>query len=525
MTLFSKQIGFWVFVFILSAFNIKGQAESRQFGLQSQNGISNLKVHFIHQLNNGSYKMVASSRKQNYDSLQVHFITLNAAMEVTGSLSLMPEHRWGLLNEVQLLPDGYLIGFQIGTSSSTWKGTKAYITFDGQIKWSRGYDFRSSISNSILVDNEYFSVQYPQGGFSKEVFLMRESLLDQTHSSFVYTIEGEGSFRINSTLRAHDGSWYLAFEGDEAGLLIKIKESGLISWAYRIELNEGSRYIPAFLQETPEKNIQFVYTNNTGFNTGDRPTIIEIDTAGVLLWAKQYRIEGERMSSSALFSSGNELYLSMYRIASGNQDKGYLIRLDSLGNIQERFISEIKRSGFSYGGFRNFFATADKRFIALGQGDDQEALIQVVTRPTDVCRYSNTSTIEVGEELPQLTQASIIEAPYSYQITDSISFSIISGNSFEMVERCKSALAIEEEQPNKPVFLFPNPSSGSVSITGLTESCILSLYSISGSLVYQTMVQNQQEFSISALESGFYLWKIEAKNKSASGKLLMISSN
>ena len=83
---------------------------------------------------------------------------------------------------------------------------------------------------------------------------------------------------------------------------------------------------------------------------------------------------------------------------------------------------------------------------------------------------------------------------------------------------CNTTYINEKNKVNK--FIYPNPATQNIYISNLTETTILKIYDITGKLVLEASVSNNEELNISTLSKGVYQIKLEGKDWSEIRKLI-----
>ena len=79
----------------------------------------------------------------------------------------------------------------------------------------------------------------------------------------------------------------------------------------------------------------------------------------------------------------------------------------------------------------------------------------------------------------------------------------------------KQSLEIE------PITIFPNPTSGLISFSGIDTEIKCSIFSISGKKLFEQTVSNENKLDLSGLKKGLYFIEIQHRDSIQNFKVLL----
>jgi hypothetical protein len=73
---------------------------------------------------------------------------------------------------------------------------------------------------------------------------------------------------------------------------------------------------------------------------------------------------------------------------------------------------------------------------------------------------------------------------------------------------------------NKSIAIYPNPISDYVVFSGITDSTLVEIYTVSGSKIYQTTITTDSKIKLN-LASGIYLAKLSSETNTTLKKIIV----
>lgn len=141
-------------------------------------------------------------------------------------------------------------------------------------------------------------------------------------------------------------------------------------------------------------------------------------------------------------------------------------------------------------------------------GKSQDFAYDIITYDNSVYTYSTTGS-QGG-------------TPF-YICADSILFGNGYLNSMVLLKLTENpTLGIQENQLEHTIKLFPNPNNGTFTVILPKENCEISIYNISGKLVYKKMTQNTEYFNVDIqnFPNGIYILNLKSEKFNVTKKVI-----
>lgn len=296
------------------------------------------------------------------------------------------------------------------------------------------------------------------------------------------TQTSDGGYILTGGTHSNDGN-VVGQNGNGDCWIVKLDNNGDVSWqkalggsAYDFgqsveETNDGG-YIIAGYSESFDGDITAQHGNGDCW-------ILKFDNSGTLQWQK------------TLGSSGNDYAFSVKQLLNGN----YIM---------------IGYSEFNDGDVASNLGNFDCWLVNLdvfGSIQMQQSL--------------GGSGVDIGYSVQEIMPGNYVVAGYSESNDGNVTGNHGSGDSW-VIKINTSSVGIAEVSGYE-INVFPNPTSGSFSFSGINDECSIAIHDISGKIVSQKEVTGiDNSFDLSSHAKGLYFYTIRLVNgKSHQGKIIL----
>jgi hypothetical protein len=284
-------------------------------------------------------------------------------------------------------------------------------------------------------------------------------------------------------------------------LIIKVDSIGNVIWSY------------IFGNAIFENDYKIYQTSDGGFVMSgfysNKVSLIKINDIGTFQWARLYQPDGSAICPGLELTNDGGFIL-----AGQTNNKSYVIKTNSLGDT---LWTRIYGNSVLEGSMA-IHQTSDGGYLIAGYRDSSSEISVFKTDGTGSisCESNSTSTIV----------DTIIISPYGgssgstfLTTVDTLNINVTAGNVMNTI--CTS-VGIDEIQAESPFTIFPNPTTGKFSITGLDSNSIskaeFEIFNLTGEKVLT--LQSQAEADIPNLRSGIYFVKLSSGKKIYRTKLI-----
>lgn len=380
-------------------------------------------------------------------------------------------------------------------------------------------------ANAITVPAPWFNLATPVCFARNDgTFLVATTLYDQSSSRYAWTvmnIDHTGNiiwskiynesqiktYHHDIDTTANGDIVLLAESKDTSAVvfgpcLLRIAPNGILLWS-KSWFSATVSMMPQQLSVMPGDFI-FVSSYTTHPTTGYFETCISRFTGqGNELWTLKYG--GPKLYPHDLIANGDHLLVlgeSVY--------DGFLIEMDSSGivlwgkNYDGNSSSNIAHSGICGYTITSSAPVTGMRVFSAGLNGSAcvDSTIDLTKTPVNVVQtvFGNDTVLNCT-----VSQAvfSVLNNP-----------SLVTTNCFQS--------GIEESEIAPTVFLYPNPASGSVTISCDAPVKYIEIYNLTGQLVQQKVnLMHETIFDVSGLAEGVYHLQIETENRIESRRLII----
>jgi hypothetical protein len=304
-----------------------------------------------------------------------------------------------------------------------------------------------------------------------------------------------------------------------AGLLVKANSSGIIQWARLYKTGSGNDdYITSVKQTLDGGYILCGYTKSDSTSI----FLIKTDNVGDTVWTRQYKgpAPNEDYAYSVVQSSDGG-YLTVGTHGNSFQSDIILMKVDGIGNILwSHCYGDVSLEwGTSVG------QTSDGGFVISGYTLNTVNNIGVLQFiKTDA---SGNTTCNQSEPVIHAYPTTFYDTTLTFTAASTMSGSgiaIVVNSGIKDSTICLNDGINKVEEQNS-IKIYPNPSSGSFTISFNDQISIfnsqLSIYDVTGRLVYLQLLNINQETINCKLSCGIYFVKVNIDKGSEVKKLVV----
>lgn len=430
---------------------------------------------------------------------------------------------------------GFVVGGVITSESGSGLDDFWVARFDseGEKLWENSYGFANT-AHTIFTFNSA-----RDGGFMIGGFTGRQGFGDE--SALMYKIDSVGNIVWEYNVDYNDSDhWHLLIERRNGGYYFgghtdsKDDNSGDM-WLVRLDRNRNIIWEKTYNRATPEHAHAGIETDDGGAFLLGHTTVsgaekfwaVKVDSNGTKQWDKVLGSgPGVHDSPYDVFETREGNYAMVGGTSSGNLSQGWLIVVDSTGNIViDKHYGSTAGSSFTWGGRQ----TRDGGFILSGNSNVRskgfDDMYVVKTNPSGVLEWDRTyggTGYDYGFD--------VVETPSGYI---GVGFT----SSPEIVTAGEADLMLVKIGTN-PVLpatvVLSSPSNGSKGLVPAATAFNLSWSAASGATRYQVQISTDAAFSslihddstvttTSTPPSGIagtpakYWWRVRARNANGWG--------
>ncbi len=293
---------------------------------------------------------------------------------------------------------------------------------------------------------------------------------------------GTANDKAKSIQQTTDGGYIVAGQTDSNNGNVSGNHGGIDYWVVKLDVSGNIQWKRCVGGSDHEVATSIVQTNDGGYavaghsrsNDGDATDnygandywIVKLSTTGAVQWEKNCGGTGDDICFSLDLTIDEGFILSGYTASTNIDITGalgdydyWLVKIDSSGSLQWQKIL----GGSSGDQGQCVRQTSDGGYILTG------------------CSLSTDGDV-TGVHALSVDAWLVKLAPY---------------------------VAIEEEENNLSINIFPNPSNGNFNISGLQGENEIEIYNCIGELIYKTKTKNNIEFvSLNELAKGIYFCRV-----------------
>ncbi|MFT5820201.1 MAG: hypothetical protein ACI8ZM_001440 [Crocinitomix sp.] len=411
----------------------------------------------------------------------------------------------------------YLWGLSQEEETLNMQAILSEISADGEMLWSKKYDFGSNESVIYSVNKLHV---LPSGELQMMIAVYSQVIILRT------TATGDILWgKSTATGPPEDGGKNPGFEWltipDDGGMcaskagssfsLLRYSETGELLWNRTYSI--GSYTHGKTIARSPNGNILV-----SGF-IDFVPHIMELsEEDGSIVWIKT--INGETMSYysfSHLTVLGDDIYLDFTTLA-----RNYILKLSETGEILE--IRQAKHYAIEYNKIERI---NNSEIYLYGSALDADDVARSLIFKTD--DLFEESCI-VGSATPMFIEdfydySEYEFTPYESDFTAQEDITItLTDKPLKAKYLCESVLTLEDERKNDIQF-YPNPASSSMTLQ-VSADLIESTYTISdlsGKVISNQTIKSENELiDVSFLNNGHYLLTVYGANQTISEKITIL---
>ena len=410
----------------------------------------------------------------NYDLYLIRTDSLGNLLWSTAIGGSGDDYGW---NVIQTNDGGFLAaGYTHSFGNGSWDGYLVKTNAAGVLQWTKVFggngddDFyglaKTSDGGYILTGS---SATHSVG--SSDTWLVKLDANADTVWTRLYGKITEDAG--NAVIQTADGGYMVAGDihttlttGGHNASLLKTDSQGDLQWVRVYGSNPGSE-IGYAVRQAPDGGY-FLLGNTGAYGSGSQDILlVKASSVGALLWAKTY---GSLYIEDAWYfhplkNNGNVIVGTMQTVAAGQFDV-FLVSTDSLGN----------------------------------SSCDQTAPAPLVNTPA--LQESRGTTITSGGVA--VTPSTITQIPAT-----------ITG------DPCAFVGIVENTSLDDEVSIYPNPSNGRFTVSGLKSPVQIQVYSLFGEKVFETTVNSKSQTLNLNVARGIYSVKINSGEKIIVKKLVV----
>jgi hypothetical protein len=412
----------------------------------------------------------------------------------------------------------YLWGLSKEAETDNMRAILSEITMDGEMLWSKEYDFGYNYTNAYTVNK--LSV-LPSGDLQMmisvygKVIVMKTDPLGEiiwgTYSSIGPPDEGGKNPGFEWLAIPEDGGLCASKATNDFSLL-RYNDDGELLWNRTYQL--GTYTHGKTIARSPNGNIL------VGGFINSAPHIMEIsDTDGSVVWIKVIEDLLLPFAGKAHLSILGESIIFDFTVDDEHQ---YIVELNTEGEILKAM--KTKYAVHDYNKIEIISETESYFYGSAFMIDGMEGMIQ---RTTSVLEESCMITEFEHLSIIDFTDYSMVEfAPFTTDFTNEADIAItlidVPITAFDACELDQTG--IDTDQTNE-IAIYPNPASNGVTIT-VDYSMVNAVYTItnlSGKTVLTDRINaTQMQIDLSALTQGQYLLAIQTENGLITEKITLI---
>ncbi|MEO8087199.1 MAG: T9SS type A sorting domain-containing protein, partial [Bacteroidota bacterium] len=265
------------------------------------------------------------------------------------------------------------------------------------------------------------------------------------------------------------------------------------------------------------------YGNNYPYCTYFNHYLQKIDTAGTLIFAKDYHhtFRASHGTGGMIEMEDSSLLFTMAFIDTiAGHTVPYFNHLSENGQLLNSTAFDIPYGHYSFAlNISNEF----NDLIPVCRLNDWDTILfmNIDTSLTAICGTVPNAMVDSDLVItPELFNS--VYLPYTFTFHDTL-FPAFQQVPIQYTDGC-SGNSIAESRSGKPLTLFPNPTSGKLRIRNAPfEINEISLYNLPGSLVYSwkyTGTKKEIAIDISDLAPGVYIYKVSGRDNERRGKIV-----
>lgn len=387
--------------------------------------------------------------------------------------------------------------------------------------------FSQSIDGNVTVNNgasDYWIVKLDNMGI-----IQWQKSFGGSADDWAFSIQQtmDGGYIISGVSSSNDSD----VSGNNGSLdcwVVKITSLGIIQW----QDSYGGTYGEWGLAIYQTIDGGYIISGQTDSNDGDISGnhggydyfVLKIDNLGIIQWQKSYGGTGTDYLVYSILQTQDKGYILSGSSNSIDGDitlnySGYdywVVKTDSLGIIQWQ--KSYGGTGDDFGNYIN--QTSDRGYILAGQTNSNNIDFTGNHGGADfgIIKIDSLGVVQwkkclggTGDEGAQAIQQTSDD---SYIITGTTSSNDgdVSGNNGGgdcWVVKLNPFVGIDEQEAYQSVNIFPNPSNGQFTYSGLEKESKIEVFDITGKIIYQSIANSDFEtINISDKATGIYFYRV-----------------
>ncbi|MCX6292384.1 MAG: T9SS type A sorting domain-containing protein [Bacteroidetes bacterium] len=415
-----------------------------------------------------------------------------------------------------------LAGKTFNTSSGHTEILCVKVNSNGDTLWSKAIAFSGSqeaLSIQQTIDSGYIITGYVgiSGPPNFKIFVAKINFSGFLEWAHVFTCGNNANSAFSVKQTPDSGYVIIGFIEnfppiDANAFLIKLSPAGTVSWSKKYNLPIPTVCGGNDLEVVPNGLLCYL-------NSGNDMVLMKTDFLGNILWSKNYSNIGSSICLNCPSPKIHKTSDNGYVFLSGI---GSCVKIDSVGNVlwtQSPYLYPI-----------DIIELKDKGYFIIGNGP----IFGVKSSSTSNPQMGIIKTDSTGNALVCISPGQTVTPIADTLITTSAVFTNTSGGVLNQIypdvniptllsdSGCVAIIGgIKENNPDNNVIVFPNPSSGKITIESNTPGGYFELHDISGKLLMKdVLTASKFEMDISRLNSGLYYLTLYQKDKQIHRKIL-----